>query len=116
VKVELLINGERLVELNPGVYRVGRSVYCDIHLEDPTASRVHATILIEDDVVKITDGDYLTGIRSANGLEINGKPLNPMHGAELSHNDQIVLSRNTTIQYFQTTIEPDPYDPDTTVL
>lgn len=112
---ELLINGDRVVVLSQTIYRIGRHVHCDICINDATVSRCHATLLLEEGVCKIIDGDYLTGMHSANGLSINGEKLVPSHGAELKHNDEIELSRNTHLKYFQT-VQADEYDPDTTLL
>jgi serine phosphatase RsbU (regulator of sigma subunit) len=72
--------------LNEGVYILGRSVDCDLVINDTTVSRKHARIEISGDKTIM-----LTDLGSHNGTVVNGrkisKPL-PIH-----HSDVILLGR-----------------------
>lgn len=111
---ELLINGDKRIGLTSGTYIIGRNSDCTIQINDPTVSRYHATLTLKGNICRIIVGHYIKKNEVQNGLLINEKRLDPAQGAELQHLDQISLSRNTKIIYFNT-VEPDVYDPDTTV-
>ncbi len=59
----------KVIELMPGVYRVGRSAGNDIRIEDPSISTIHAEILVKGGMVVIRDAG------STNGTFINGMPV-----------------------------------------
>jgi FHA domain-containing protein len=58
---------DRVIELNLGVNRVGRSPVSDVHIEHPTVSATHCEIVLAADGVVVRD------CASANGTFINGK-------------------------------------------
>lgn len=59
----------KVIELAPGVYRVGRSAGNDIRIEDPSISTIHAQILVKGEMVVIRDAG------STNGTFINNIPV-----------------------------------------
>jgi predicted component of type VI protein secretion system len=59
----------RVIELTPGVYRIGRSAGNDIRIEDPSISGTHAQLLVRGSKVAIRDAG------STNGTFINGMPV-----------------------------------------
>lgn len=74
----------RVIALQDGWTRVGRSMAADVRLDDPTVSRRHALIHREEDGVRILDD------RSLNGLFVNGERLD-WHALE--DGDEIVAGR-----------------------
>ena len=74
----------RVVSLQEGWTRIGRSLSAHIRLDDPTVSRRHALVHCEDGGTRIVDD------RSLNGLFVNGK-REDWH--ELTDGDEIVIGR-----------------------
>ena len=71
---------------------IGRHKNCDIILNYPTVSRLHAVI------VCTKEGWYITGIRSDTALTVNGKPLEKKlylkTGDKISLGDIILIFEN----------------------
>jgi DNA-binding CsgD family transcriptional regulator len=70
----LLINGNRdLVvvdfRLPAGEYTLGRSSDCELPINDPTISRVHARLVVADSKIQVTD------LGSRNGTFLQGKAV-----------------------------------------
>jgi FHA domain len=61
--------GDRVIELNLGVNRFGRSPSNDVQIENPTVSGTHCEIVLADDGVVVRDCD------SANGTYVNAQPV-----------------------------------------
>ena len=61
-----------------GEHVLGRSVECDIRLPDPIISRQHARVDV------LPDGCWLMDLGSANGTQLEGKPLPPRKRTPLS--------------------------------
>src|SRR6478609_5130327 len=57
------------VDLPPGETLIGRSLDCQITLEDPLVSRVHARVLVHGDDAVVED------LGSRNGVKVNGVAL-----------------------------------------
>jgi hypothetical protein len=74
----------RVVSLQEGWTRVGRSLQAHIRFDDPTVSRRHALIHHQDGNVRILDD------RSLNGVFVNGSRVD-MH--ELRDGDQLSIGR-----------------------
>jgi hypothetical protein len=79
--VTLNVNG-RKHEITKQRTVIGRSRDCDVHIEDPGASRRHAEVLQEGTAYWIVDLD------STNGLEVNGLRT---QRAKLDHGDKITI-------------------------
>ena len=80
---------DRVIALQDGVTRIGRSITADVELEDMTVSRRHALIVRgEGRAVLLDDG-------SRNGVRLNGTRV---RRAELSDGDTIQLGR-TQLRY-----------------
>jgi pSer/pThr/pTyr-binding forkhead associated (FHA) protein len=63
----LLKFGTRELALLPGRWRIGRDPSCEIRLEDDLVSRTHATLIVEEDRVRVRDHG------SRNGVLVDGK-------------------------------------------
>jgi hypothetical protein len=74
----------RLVELNCGWTRIGRSLAADVRFDDPTVSRRHAMLHREDGTARILDD------RSLNGVFVNGERVEMR---ELSDGDELTIGR-----------------------
>src|SRR5439155_17250161 len=74
----------RVVSLQDGWTRVGRSLSAHIRFDDPTVSRRHALIHREDGALRILDD------RSLNGVFVNGSREDMR---ELSDGDEIAVGR-----------------------
>jgi predicted RNA-binding Zn-ribbon protein involved in translation (DUF1610 family) len=74
----------RVFELRGGMTRIGRSLSADIHFDDPTVSRRHALVHVQDGNARILDD------RSLNGVFVGGERID-MH--ELCDGDQITIGR-----------------------
>ena len=74
----------RVVPLQEGWTRVGRSLSAHIRFDDPTVSRRHALVYRDDDGARILDD------RSLNGVFRNGERVDL---AELEDGDQIEVGR-----------------------
>jgi pSer/pThr/pTyr-binding forkhead associated (FHA) protein len=64
--------------------RIGRSLSAELRFEDPTVSRRHAVLLVEDDGVRVLDD------RSLNGVFVNGERT---VSQTLHDGDEIVIGR-----------------------
>ena len=65
--------------------RIGRSLSAELRFEDPTVSRRHAVLLVEDDGVRVLDD------RSLNGVFVNGERV---EWSTLSDGDEILIGRH----------------------
>lgn len=74
----------RVIPLQDGWTRLGRSLAAHIRFDDPTVSRRHAMIHREDDEVRVLDD------RSLNGLFVNGERVD-WHG--LDDGDELLIGR-----------------------
>ena len=74
----------RVVALQAGWTRVGRSLSAHVRLDDPTVSRRHALIYSDDQAAKVLDD------RSLNGVFRNGERVEL---AELNDGDTITVGR-----------------------
>ena len=64
--------------------RIGRSLSAELRFEDPTVSRRHAVLLVEDDGVRVLDD------RSLNGVFVNGSRV---VSERLTDDDRLVVGR-----------------------
>lgn len=60
------------LDLNPGLYELGRVDTADLIVPLPTVSARHAVVRVEEDQVTVTD------LGSTNGTYIDGEQLKPM--------------------------------------
>jgi hypothetical protein len=74
----------RVVALQVGWTRVGRSMAAHVHFDDPTISRRHALIHREEDGARILDD------RSLNGVFVNGERI---EWHSLEDGDEILVGR-----------------------
>ena len=74
----------RVVALQEGWTRVGRSLSARIRFDDPTVSRRHALVHRQDGGVRLLDD------RSLNGVFVNGSRVDMR---ELADGDQVVIGR-----------------------
>ena len=74
------IAGNREIQLTKPDITIGRSRQCDLQLEDPSVSRIHARISISDGIYVIEDNGSL------HGTKVNGKPITSQR---LAHDDVI---------------------------
>ena len=74
----------RVVPLQEGWTRVGRSLSAHIRFDDPTVSRRHALVYRDDDGARILDD------RSLNGVFVNGERV---EWHSLSDGDEILVGR-----------------------
>ena len=77
----------RVVPLDQGWTRVGRSLSADLRFDDPTVSRRHALVYREPD-----GGARILDDRSLNGIFLNGDRVEL---AELEDGDEIAIGRFT---------------------
>ena len=61
--------GSRRIVLGPGITTVGRDHEGDVYLNDPSVSRVHARILVENGEAKVED------LKSKNGTCVQSEPI-----------------------------------------
>ena len=61
--------GSRRIVLGPGITTVGRDHEGDVYLNDPSVSRVHARILVENGAATVED------LNSKNGTCVQSEPL-----------------------------------------
>jgi predicted nucleic acid-binding Zn-ribbon protein len=83
----------RTVAVPGSSMRIGRSLSAELRFEDPTVSRRHAVLLVEDDGVRVLDD------RSLNGVFINGERT---VSRTLADGDEIVIGRYR-LRYFDRT-------------
>jgi pSer/pThr/pTyr-binding forkhead associated (FHA) protein len=79
-------DGEELtiVALEPGTFHIGRSPSADLSFEDPTVSRRHAMIVMDEAGPRVLDD------RSRNGVHHNGERVSEAH---LRHGDVLAIGR-----------------------
>lgn len=82
----------RTVELVPGVHTVGRGAEAAIVIDDPSISRVHATVTVTADAISIAD------VGSTNGTELDGarvgvEPVEAHVGDTIRVGDTLVALR-----------------------
>jgi len=65
----LLILDQAEVALGPGEHCVGRNVECELRIDDPLASRRHATVVVRPGGVSVRD------LGSRNGVVVNGEDV-----------------------------------------
>jgi predicted nucleic acid-binding Zn-ribbon protein len=75
----------RIVALDREYTRIGRSLAADLRFDDPTVSRRHALIVIENDEVRVLDD------RSLNGVFVNGERV---EWRALRDGDEVVVGRH----------------------
>src|SRR5262245_23817878 len=83
---------EGSVELTLGSHVVGRLARCEVPIDDPLASRLHAVIRIDDQGASIED------LHSANGVYVND--LRVVRAAVLRHGDRILVG-TTELSFFR---------------
>ena len=88
----------RIVPLQDGWTRVGRSLAAHVRLDDPTVSRRHALIFCDDDSAKALDD------RSLNGVFHNGERIEL---ADLSDGDMLSVGR-FTLHFLHLAAEREP--------
>lgn len=76
--------GIERVELAAGWTRIGRSIAAQVRLDDPTVSRRHALVYVDEAGARILDD------RSLNGVFVNGERVEL---AELEHGDEVTIGR-----------------------
>jgi pSer/pThr/pTyr-binding forkhead associated (FHA) protein len=74
----------RTVAVAGSSMRIGRSLSAELRFEDPTVSRRHAVLLVEDDGVRVLDD------RSLNGVFVNGQRT---VSQTLEDGDEVVIGR-----------------------
>jgi predicted nucleic acid-binding Zn-ribbon protein len=74
----------RTVAVPGSSMRIGRSLSAELRFEDPTVSRRHAVLLVDDDGVRVLDD------RSLNGVFVNGERT---VSQTLADGDEIVIGR-----------------------
>jgi predicted RNA-binding Zn-ribbon protein involved in translation (DUF1610 family) len=74
----------RVVALREGWTRIGRSLSADIRFDDPTVSRRHALLNLQQGVARILDD------RSLNGVFVNGERIDLR---ELEDGDELTVGR-----------------------
>ncbi len=76
---------DKVVELAPGEYTLGRSQRCDVTVDHETVSRRHARLYVEEHRAFVED------LGSSNGTFINGKPVQGR--TPLAHKDRLYLGK-----------------------
>ncbi len=97
-------------KLEEEVLRVGRSLKCDIKIGGYDCSRLHATLVRQQDErgrshYIIYDGDYQTGKHSANGTFVNGHAIKRYR---LGHGDRILFGSQIEATYWYIPVKPAP--------
>ena len=93
--------GKRAVGLEAAIYTIGRSATNCIVLHSQLVSRQHASLVRVTEnppLFRLVDGN-LQGIRSTNGLIVNGQHC---FERELSHKDEIIFADNVKAWYCTT--------------
>jgi hypothetical protein len=76
--------GVRVVTLEEGWTRIGRSAAADVRLDDPTVSRRHALLVRQEGTVRVLDD------RSLNGVFVNGERVD---WRTLEDGDEVAVGR-----------------------
>jgi hypothetical protein len=84
--------GDRVIELNLGVNRLGRSPLSDVQIDDPTVSATHCKIVLTDDGIVVHD------CASANGTFVGGERLKEarLSAGQTLHLGEVELFVETT--------------------
>ncbi len=84
--------GNRVIELNLGVNRVGRSPESDVQIEHPTVSAMHGEIVLAEDGVVVRD------CSSANGTYVEGQRIKEarLSAGQILHLGEVELLVETT--------------------
>lgn len=98
----VVVCGAREHELRSGSLLLGRSSECEIVLDDPLVSRVHARIQVDPDGVKVED------LYSTNGVYLNGDRI--LH-AQLLHQGSQVFIGSQEIGFRELHTDPVPAAP-----
>lgn len=80
-RLVVISGGEGVLLLRAGAYTIGRDPASDLYLDDRKVSRRHASVVVDEQVVRIQDN------RSCNGTYVNGSRVEQCaldHGAEVS--------------------------------
>lgn len=90
-RIELVISGgpcagERF-ELGDGTYRLGRDSDADIMIADPSISRHHLDLRVDESGVNVADAG------SSNGTALNGRTLRRAGSISLRESDELELGR-----------------------
>lgn len=94
LKVTIYHKGQGLIrEVNKELFTVGRSLECDIHLNDNSISRVHVVVSVRANKIWIEDKN------SSNGTFVNGKEIAKSVAVSVASSDQIQLG---TSEYMMT--------------
>lgn len=92
------------LELVPGEFLIGRSVECQLSLDDPLVSRRHAVLLVTEGSVKVRD------LGSRNGVLVNGERVQGER--QLVHGDIITIgAQELTIARGEASSERQPREP-----
>ena len=70
-------------DLGPGVHTLGRATSCEVQIDEPSVSRQHARIHVDDGGVAIED------LGSSNGTRVGGKDVTGP--TRLKHGDEVAL-------------------------
>jgi putative nucleotidyltransferase with HDIG domain len=70
-RIDLVVrNSDRVMSLTPGQMLIaGRTAQCDLQLDDPSVSRRHCSIALDNGVLRVQD------LQSANGTFVNERPV-----------------------------------------
>jgi len=84
--------GDRVIELNLGVNRFGRSPKGDVQIEHPSVSALHCEIVLTNDAVVVRD------CASTNGTFVNGRRIQEakLSAAQTLHLGEVELLVETT--------------------
>ncbi len=82
-----LIHQDLNLDVPVGEITIGRSAQCDLVLDDPSVSRVHAAVVREDDIIYVEDRG------SRNGVIVNLAHIGKR--AELKDGDSITVGHQT---------------------
>jgi hypothetical protein len=84
--------GRRVIELNLGVNRIGRSPDSDVQIEHPTVSELHCEIVLTNEGVAVRDR------ASTNGTFVNGKRIQEasLSAGQTVHLGEVELLVETT--------------------
>jgi len=88
----------RVMPLGRGWTRIGRSLSAQLRLDDPTVSRRHALVYVDEDEAKLLDD------RSLNGVFLNGERVEL---SELKDGDTISVGR-FAVHFIQLAVDRSP--------
>lgn len=95
--------GSRRVVLGPGINTIGRDPGEDVHLNDPSVSRHHARIIVENGCATVED------LQSRNGTAVQNEPV---VGSRTLHDGDEIECGNVKVWF----IVERPDDPTTLTL